>query len=110
MAWSATDDFSAVNHYPVVRGPFEAAAKPGETVRIKANVSDPDGDTVDLAWRFFPVGTYEGEVAVVPDGNSCKVTIPSDAKSGQTIHILLRATDDGEPALVRYLRTVITVK
>jgi len=36
--------------------------------------------------------------------------VPSDAVEGQTIHLILEATDDGEPALTRYQRIVITVR
>jgi hypothetical protein len=35
--------------------------------------------------------------------------VRDDAKSGQTIKLLLEATDDGTPALTRYQRVVVTV-
>jgi hypothetical protein len=37
-------------------------------------------------------------------------TIPADAKSGDTIHLVLQAQDNGDPVLTYYLRTVITVE
>ena len=36
--------------------------------------------------------------------------VPADAKSGETIHIIAEATDDGKLALTRYARAVVTVK
>jgi len=38
------------------------------------------------------------------------VTIPEDAEPGQTIHLILEATDSGTPALTSYQRVVATVR
>jgi hypothetical protein len=38
------------------------------------------------------------------------ITIPKEAKTGQTIHIILEARDNGSPALTSYQRIVITVR
>jgi hypothetical protein len=35
--------------------------------------------------------------------------VPADALPGQTIHIVVEATDDGAPALTRYARVVVSV-
>ena len=34
----------------------------------------------------------------------------ADAAPGQTIHLILEATDNGTPALTRYQRLVVTVQ
>ena len=55
--------------------------------------------------------TYKGAVAVADPASACTTfTVPSDAQSGQTIHLILEATDNGTPALNRYLRAIVTVK
>jgi hypothetical protein len=36
--------------------------------------------------------------------------VPANAAVGQTIQLVLEATDDGSPALTRYSRVVVTVK
>ena len=115
MKWSVTPDFADANHYPVVSGPFELMAAPGETVKIKAKDSDPDGDALALKWWYFPVGTYvltNAEALAVdsPETAETTFTVPADAKSGDTIHFVLQAQDDGDPILTKYLRTVLTVK
>lgn len=111
MKWSVTPDYEDANHYPELSGPFEITAAPGQTVTLRAKASDPDGDNLSLKWWNFPVGTYDGSIQVDdPSSARTSVTIPADAKSGQTIHFVLQATDDGKPQLTRYLRTVITVK
>jgi hypothetical protein len=38
------------------------------------------------------------------------LVVPANAASGQTIHVILQVTDDGNPPLTRYQRVVITCK
>lgn len=109
--WSASSNYSDCNHYPVVNGPHDICAAPGETVRIKAEAGDPDGDKLELKWWQFKVGTYSGDCSVDdPSSAETTFTVPSDAKPGDTIHLILEANDHGQPNLKRYLRTIITVK
>lgn len=115
MKWSVTSKYEDANHYPVLRGPFNLKAKAGETITINAKASDPDGDELALQWWYFPVGTYvltNDAMLTVDSPNTAKttVTVPSDAKSGETIHWVLQAQDNGDPVLTYYLRTVITVE
>lgn len=115
MKWSVTSKYEDANHYPVLRGPFNLKAKAGETITINAKASDPDGDELALQWWYFPVGTYvltNDAILAVDSPNTAKTTftVPSDAKSGETIHLVLQAQDNGDPVLTYYLRTVITVE
>ena len=115
MKWSVTPEFKNANHYPIVKGPFDLKAKAGEKVTIHAKASDPDGDLLQLTWWYFPVGTYvltNDATLAVDSPNTAKTTftIPADAKSGDTIHLVLQAQDNGDPVLTYYLRTVITVE
>ena len=113
MKWSVTPRFTDANHEPVVKieGPLDVMASPGETIRLNGNVSDPDKNKVSVRWWHFKAGTYPNEVAITNQGSlQCRVTIPKDASAGQTIHLILEATDDGKPALTRYQRVVVTVR
>ena len=87
-------------------------ALPGQTLRLSGSVSDPDKDAVAVRWwQWKEVGTYTGEVAIAtPTKLSTLVRVPDDATEGQTIHVILEATDDGEPALTRYQRVVVTIR
>jgi hypothetical protein len=89
---------------------LNVAAKPGERVTLKGLVTDPDRNDVTVRWWQFRTGTYPGEV-VIEDPESAKVSmlVPTDAKPGETIHVILEATDNGSPQLTRYQRVIVTV-
>ena len=112
MTWSTTADFSAANHEPKVSGPLSISAKPGATVKIKAKVSDPDGNALTCSWAQWKVyRSFQGDVTIsAPSAAETSVTIPSDAKAGDIIHMILTVEDNGTPKLASYLRTVITVE
>lgn len=111
MAWTTTPDFAAVNHEPAVKGPLALTAAPGKKLKLKVFVSDPDGDSLTCGWAQYKVGSYKGDISVHdPSSAATTVTVPADAKAGDTIHLVLTVADSGEPQLTTYLRTIITVK
>jgi hypothetical protein len=114
MRWSVTPTYAGANHEPrvTVRGSSRVSARPGETVRLEAFTSDPDGNAVAVKWwRWKDVDTYPGDVTLSsPTSLATSVHVPPDALAGQTIHIVAEATDDGTPALTRYQRVVVTVR
>lgn len=85
---------------------------PGESVNLECITKDPDGNQVNVKWwQYHEVDTYAGQLDIL---NSSKqkllIEIPKDAKAGDTIHLIVEATDNGVPALTRYRRVVINVK
>jgi len=113
IKWSVTSKYADANHAPLVtiEGPLNVLASPGETIRLNANVSDPDGDIVSIKWWQFQVGTYPNIVDISNENTArAKVFIPKDAVPGQTIHVIVEATDNGSPTLTSYQRIIIIVK
>jgi hypothetical protein len=114
MQWSVTPKFRDANHPPVVRikGPLAILASPGSTVQLIGEVSDPDHDSVTVTWwQYNEAGSYPGDIAITdPAAFATTFRVPDDAKSGQTIHVILEATDNGTPSLTRYQRVVVTVQ
>ncbi len=113
LKWSVTATYTQANHEPVVtiEGPLHVLASAGEKIRLNGAVSDPDKDAVSLTWWQFQVGSYPNKVVISnPNQAQAEVLIPKDVKSGQTIHLILEATDQGTPALTRYQRVLITIK
>jgi hypothetical protein len=114
MKWSVTPAYKGANHEPVVKvdGPLARTARAGETVQLRGTASDPDGDKVSVRWwHYQDPGTYPSAI-VIPNETSLDttLTIPSDVQPGQTIHVILEATDGGTPSLTRYQRVVVTIK
>jgi hypothetical protein len=112
LRWSVTSHFADANHEPKVRikGPLNVSAHSGETIQLSGEVSDPDGHAVAVKWWQYRVGSYPGEVVCdTPTALATNLRIPADATPGQTIHLILEATDGGTPALTRYQRVVVTV-
>ncbi|MGB4838926.1 MAG: hypothetical protein WBP08_08035, partial [Saprospiraceae bacterium] len=74
--------------------------------------SDPDGDKLNYTWwQYQEAGTYKYTLKIE---NSKKqkacITIPKDAQSGETIHIICEVTDNGTPSLTRYQRVIINIE
>ena len=112
LIWSVTPEYSDANHSPVVtvEGPLTLLASPGQAIRLKVKVSDPDNDRVSVRWWQFPAGTYRHPVDI--SGASSlrpSLLIPGDATAGQTIHLIVEATDNGTPVLTSYQRIIITI-
>jgi hypothetical protein len=113
LKWSVTPAYKDANHEPAVRitGPLAISAQPGQSVRLRGTAMDPDRDTVTVKWwQYHDAGTYAGDVTI-PNATTLDTTlqVPDDAQPGQTIHVILEATDNGAPSLTRYQRVVVTI-
>ena len=113
MQWSVTPTYAGANHEPrvTIRGSARVSAHAGETIRLEGAVSDPDGDAVAVRWwQWKEVGTYPGQVTLThPTALTPSLQVPADATAGQTIQLIIEATDNGKPALTRYQRVIVTV-
>ncbi len=113
LKWSVTPKYSDANHAPIIKieGPLTVLAASGETIRLNGNVTDPDKNNVSVKWWQFQAGTHPSKVNISnSSAQQTKVTVPKDAVAGQTIHLILEATDNGTPALTSYQRVIITVR
>jgi hypothetical protein len=102
------------NHPPVpVLGHSEQiTVKSGESFGLDASGTfDPDGDNLTFLWFNYPeAGSYKKELKLGPPENSHGIygTAPEVEKE-ETIHIILKVTDKGEPPLSRYKRVIVTI-
>jgi hypothetical protein len=61
-------------------------------------------------WRWKDVDTYPGDVRLSNSASpTLEVQVPADAMPGQTIQLVVEATDNGSPSLTRYKRVVVAV-
>jgi len=111
---SVTPKFGDANHPPKVsiKGSPDISARPGSTVNLEGEVSDPDQNVVSVKWwQHNNAGTYPGDITfAAPITLRTTFRVPDDAKLGQAINIVLEATDDGTPRLTRYVRIIVTVR
>ena len=113
-AWQ-TNDFAHANHPPIAFIPLaqqNITARPGDLVFLNALAADPGNHKLTTDWfQYEEAGTYPGQVQIFdPASLNTLLLMPRDAKTGQTIHLILSVTNDGAPPLTRYQRVVITCR
>ncbi|MBN2560506.1 MAG: DUF1593 domain-containing protein [Phycisphaerae bacterium] len=106
--------YADANHPPVVvlAHPRDLKVRPGDNVSLSAKgTTDPDDNALTYRWwHYAEADTYEETVAIEDGGNhDASLTVPAEAKQGQTIHIICEVMDDGMPPLTRYQRVILTV-
>ncbi len=106
--------FEEANHPPVVKlnHPLDLKVRCGDRVELSARgTTDLDGDALRYRWwPYQEAGSYDGNVEIKRSDNiDATLFVPSDARPGQTIHIICEVTDNGIPPLTRYQRVVMTI-
>lgn len=106
--------YTEANHPPVavLAHARDLKVRAGDKVSLSAKgTTDPDGNALSYRWwQYEEADTYGGTVEVGNGGNqNASLTVPADARVGQTIHVICEVTDDGTPTLTRYQRVVLTV-
>lgn len=113
MSWTLTPDYRKANHAPsvAIEPGNPRRVRPGASVTLSSRTFDPDRNLVSVSWwQYREEGTYPGAAAISDGGHGrAVVTIPADARLGQTISVILQGTDNGEFPLTRYDRVVLTV-
>lgn len=114
MDWS-TKSYAEANHppVPVLSQPERITLKSGQGFMLDASGSyDPDGDSLSVLWfQYLEAGSYQQEIKLGPPENSNRVFGHApEVDKQQTVHIVLKVTDKGEPQLSRYKRVILTVE
>ena len=81
-------------------------------VPVLLNDVDPDGDALAYRWwQYVEADTFAGHIDLQSgDAATASFRIPSDATTGDTIHVICEVTDSGIPRLTRYQRVVVTIR
>ncbi len=106
------NDFKNANHAPKISVPKnKLIVTAGQTINLKATATDTDKNKVTISfWQYNEAGTSPEKAVIHATGNNTQIQIPSTAKSGDTIHIIVEGKDNGTPSLTRYQRVVLTIK
>ncbi len=104
-------DYENANHPPSVRGisPKRIDAKAGDTINLKIEATDPDGDELETTyWIYKEVGDYSGNVQITTNGEEALVDLPAN-QPGE-LHVIAEVKDSGKHPMTRYARFVILVE
>lgn len=106
--------YDQANHPPVVniKQPKTLEVKPGEKLKLQAVATDPDKNKLSYKWwQYHEVDSYAGKLTLNDDAKpTLAFTVPTDAKAGDDIHMIVSVTDSGSPVLTRYRRVILKVK
>lgn len=111
LRWSVTPAYADANHAPRVeaQSALDRSVRAGETVELAFAATDPDGDDVRIrAYVDENASTSHARIELGSAGATA--TVPADATTGSVVHVIVEATDSGEPMLTGYARFVLTVE
>lgn len=114
LSWCVRD-YGDANHPPAPRvaGELRRRVRAGDRIAIDATGStDPDGDGLRFLWEADRAATgVRGEGLGIESPRSPRtfVRVPDDA-IGQSLHLLLSCSDEGDPPLTRYVRLIFDVE
>lgn len=113
MDWTIKPRTEA-NHppVPVLAHSDRLTVKSGESFHLDAGGStDPDGDNLGFWWFHYPeAGSWRGKLTLHGAENSTRAHFAAPkVDKPETVHVILRVTDKGSPALSRYRRVIVTV-
>ncbi len=112
MDW-CVQDFSHANHPPivVVDGGFQHDVTPGQTVRLKATASDPDGDELRYKWsQDAEVELSSAAVVIARTDSRDQASFVVPNEPGKRVYVILEVTDSGTPPLAGYQRIIFNIK
>lgn len=112
MDWTIKN-YADANHPPKVALTHEKniRVKSGQYFSLDASAStDPDGDSLSYYWFAYPEASgFKGEVNLGAE-NLARIHIKAPTvDKEESLHVIVRVTDKGKPALSRYERVIVTL-
>ncbi len=94
-----------------IEGPLTIRVSAGQRVKLHASVTDVDGDKVAAKWYQTPVSGFTAKAIFNQnEGKTCELLIPTDAKSGEEIHVIVAGMDLTKAPLTTYQRVILRIK
>ena len=106
-------DFKDANHPPAarVKGSLQRDVKAGDTVRLEATATDPDGNQLTYKWwQYANADSATNTVTIANSDSLGKASFVVPNEPGKQIQIILEVTDNGTPSLVGYQRVICNIK
>jgi len=95
-----------------VEGGVDWVVKPGEAVPIAAVAESHDaGLDVAVTYRVYPEASSERvrEARIVETAGQAVLHVPENAVTGDQIHVIVKAQNNGHHRLVHYQQVILTV-
>jgi hypothetical protein len=112
MDW-CVKEFQDANHPPVakVNGTLKREVKAGETVRLAATATDPDGNRLTAKWwQYAEADSAKATVTIANSESLDQASFIAPHEPGKQVHIILEVTDNGTPPLTHYQRVIFDIK
>jgi hypothetical protein len=112
MDW-CVKEFKDANHAPVakVKGALVRDVKPGESVRLAATATDPDGHQLTCKWwQYTDADSARATVSIANADSLGKASFIAPDEPGKQVHLILEVADNGTPPLTGYQRVICDVK
>jgi len=85
--------------------------KAGETVKLEAAATDPDGNTLTCKWwQYTDADSATATVSIANRDSMDKASFVAPNEPGKQVHIILEVTDNGTPPLTGYQRVLCNIK
>lgn len=112
--WASKEKYEDAEHMPVleIKEGLDFVAAPGEKVVLHASAASTDKTNVTVSFKVYEdaSATCAKDVVIAADGDMAEVTVPSNAKQGDQIHVIVKAQCDGKYRLTYYRQVIIVVK
>lgn len=113
MDWCVATDYKDVNHAPnaILKGKNDITVKSGKKIKLDAGKSfDPDGNAIQFSWwQYKDAGSYKGSIELINSEKAKSYFVAPKVSKAETIHIILKLTDNGSPVMNSYQRKIITI-
>jgi hypothetical protein len=106
-------EFKDANHAPVIllNGALNRTVMAGETVKLAATATDPDGNMLTCKWwQYADADSATATVSIANSDSLDQASFVAPNEPGEQVHIILEVTDNGTPPLVRYQRIICDIK
>jgi hypothetical protein len=85
--------------------------KAGETVKLVATATDPDGDKLACKWWQYAAADSAATTVSIENSDSLdQAGFVAPNEPGKQVHVILEVTDNGAPPLVGYQRFICNIK